>query len=116
MFKLDEQFLKDIGLGSLPASEKNRMLKDIYETLEMRVGMKLADQMTDQQLDDFEEYINRKDEAGAVKWLETNFPNYKQTVSDELDKLKNEISQAAPQILAELQASSADMQNPNTQS
>ncbi len=101
MFKLDNNFLIELGLGALPADEKNKMLAHIYETLEMNVGMKLAEQMTDAQLDEFESYINRNDEAGALKWLESNFPNYKDVVAAELDKLKNEIRQLAPQIVAE---------------
>ena len=101
MFKLDNNFLIELGLGALPAEEKNKMLAHIYETLEMRVGMKLAEQMTDAQLDEFEGFINRSDEAGALNWLETNFPNYKQVVAEELEKLKTEIKQVAPQIVAE---------------
>ena len=46
MFKLDENLLIELGLGSLPPEEKNKMLAHIYETLEMRVGMKLAEQMS----------------------------------------------------------------------
>lgn len=99
MFRLDNNFLIELGLGSLPADEKNKMLAHIYETLEMRVGMKLAEQMSDQQLNEFEAFIDRKDEAGALTWLETNFPNYKQVVADELEKLKGEIVQVAPQLV-----------------
>lgn len=106
MFKLDDNLLIELGLGALPPTEKNKMLSHIYETLEMRVGMKLAQQMTNEQLDEFEGYIDRNDEAGALKWLESNFPNYKQVVASELDALKNEIKIAAPQILA------ASIQNP----
>lgn len=100
MFKLDNNFLKELGLDGLPADEKNKMLSHIYETLEMRVGVRLASNMTDAQLDEFEGYINRNDEEGALKWLETNFPNYKDVVAEELDKLKQEIKEAAPQIIA----------------
>jgi hypothetical protein len=107
MFKLDNAFLEELGLGTLPAVEKNKMLAHIYETLEMRVGMKLAEQMTNEQLDEFESYINRQDEAGALKWLETNFPNYKQVVAEELEKLKGEIKQVAPQIVAQSQENAA---------
>lgn len=99
MIKIDDSLLQDIGLGSLPASEKDSLLKHIYETLEMRVGMRLADQMTNQQLDEFEQYFEAKDDAGAFKWLETNFPNYKDVVQEEFDKLKGEVGSAAPQIL-----------------
>jgi hypothetical protein len=86
------------------------MLAHIYETLEMRVGMKLAEQMSDEQLDEFEQFIDRNDEAGALKWLETNFPNYKQVVADELEKLKAEIRQVAPQIVAAAQQEFAQQQ------
>ncbi len=108
MFKLDDNLLKELGLGSLPAEEKNKMLAHIYETLEMRVGMKLAEQMTNNQLDEFEAFIDKNDEAGALQWLETNFPNYKQVVAEELEKLKTEIKQSAPQIIA----ASQDPQQP----
>jgi hypothetical protein len=100
MFKLDDDLLKELGLAALPPDEKNKMLSHIYQTLEMRVGMKLAEGMTNEQLDEFEGFVERNDEAGALKWLETNFPNYKQVVADELEALKSEIKQAAPQILA----------------
>lgn len=100
MFKLDNNLLVELGLGELPAEEKNKMLAHIYETLEMRVGMKLAEQMTNEQLDEFEAFINQNDEAGALKWLETNFPDYKQVVASELDTLKSEIKQNAAAIVA----------------
>ena len=99
MFRLDDNLLQELGLGTLPAEEKNKMLAHIYETLELRVGMKLAEQMTDAQLDEFEAFIDKNDEAGALKWLETNFPDYKQVVADELEKLKSEIKAQAPAIL-----------------
>lgn len=99
MFQLDDNLLQQLGLGALPPAEKNKMLAHIYETLELRVGMKLAEQMTDAQLDEFEKFIDSNDEAGALKWLETNFPNYKQVVADELEKLKSEIKEQAPAIV-----------------
>jgi hypothetical protein len=107
MLKIDNSLLQDVGLAALPDAEKNSFLKHIYETLEMRVGIRLADQMTNQQLDEFEQYFEAKDDAGAFKWLETNFPNYKDIVQEEFDKLKAEVAQSAPQILAASQAQAA---------
>jgi hypothetical protein len=121
MFKLDENLLIELGLGQLPAVEKNKMLSHIYETLEMRVGMKLAQKMSNEQLDEFEAFIDRNDEAGALKWLETNFPDYKQVVANELETLKGEIKTAAPQIVeaslvVQQQNSDAHPQMPSTSS
>jgi hypothetical protein len=110
MLKIDNTLLEEVGLGGLPAAEKNSLLKHIYETLEMRVGIRLADQMTNQQLDEFEQYFEAKDDAGAFKWLETNFPNYKDIVQEEFNKLKAEVGQSAPQILAASQQQQAAAQ------
>jgi len=101
--KIDDSLLQELGLGSLPQNEKTSLLKHIYETLEMRVRMRLADQMTNQQLDEFERFFNAQDDAGAFRWLETNFPNYKEIVADEFAKLKTEVSTTVPQILAAVQ-------------
>lgn len=100
MIKLNDDLLQELGLAGLPLEEKKRLLAHIYETLEMRVGMKLAQQMTDEQLDEFEQFIKANDEAGALNWLETKFPHYKDVVSAEFETLKGEIRQVAPQILA----------------
>ena len=104
MLRIDTNLLVEVGLGNLPEAEKNSLLKHIYETLEMRVGMRLADQMSNEQLDEFEKYFEAKDDAGAFKWLEANFPNYKDIVQEEFEKLKAEVAQSAPQILASSQA------------
>ncbi len=114
MIKIDNSLLQELGLDSLPDTEKDSLLKHIYETLEMRVGMRLADQMSNEQLDEFEQYFEAKDDAGAFKWLETNFPNYKDVVQDEFDKLKLEVHQSAPQILSAGQPQQPYPNNPHT--
>lgn len=100
MFKLDDDFLASVGLAALPADDKKPMLQHIYSTLEMNVGMRLAENMTDAQLDEFEALMNANDEAGALRWLETNVPNYREVVAEELEKLKKDITAQAPAILA----------------
>ena len=103
MFKIDDDFLASVGLAALPADDKRKMLAHIYETLELRVGMKLAHGMSDEQLNEFERLMDANDEAGALKWLETNVPNYKDVVASELAALKAEITEQAPSILAATQ-------------
>ncbi|MEX0932093.1 MAG: DUF5663 domain-containing protein [Candidatus Saccharimonadales bacterium] len=98
MLKIDDKFLQDAGLKDLPAKEKDQLLVQIYETLENRVGTKLAAQMNNKQLDEFEELINNNDESAALKWLETNFPDYPKVVQTELKKLQDEIRQDAEKI------------------
>lgn len=119
-FTLDYNTLDELGLSPLPPEEKKAMLAHILETLEMRVGTTLAQQMTDEQLDEFERLMPtetdtedaiKDKEKTALQWLESNFPSYKEVVRTELEKLKEEIKSTAPQILA----ASQQRAEPNSQ-
>ena len=103
MLKLDNNLLEELGLGSLPEAQKRQMLQHIYDTLELRVGTQLANQMTDKQLEEFEKFIDSggdANQAQALQWLESNLPNYKDVVQQTFDALKGEVKGMAPHLLA----------------
>jgi hypothetical protein len=75
MFQLDDNFLEDIGLSSLPDEQKKPFLQHIYDELELRVGTRLSEGMTDEQLKEFESIIDRKDNIITL-WLDKNDPTY----------------------------------------
>ena len=75
MFQLDDKFLQDLGLDQLPEEQKQAFLQHIYEELELRVGTKLSDGLSDTQLDEFEGIIDRKEEA-VNAWLAQYAPSY----------------------------------------
>ncbi len=77
MFKLDDDFLKELGLDSLPDEQKKAFLQHIYSELELRVGTKLSDGLSDAQLEEFEKIIDRNEEL-VVSWLASNAPNFAQ--------------------------------------
>lgn len=82
MFQLDDKFLEDIGLSNLPDEQKQAFLQHIYEELELRVGTKLSDGLSDVQLEEFEKIID-KDEAAITAWVSAHAPDYK---NDEIFK------------------------------
>ena len=77
MFQLDEQFLKDLGLDQLPEEQKQAFLDHIYSELEMRVGVRLSDGLSDEQLKEFESFVDRDDEK-VKQWVDRNAPGYEQ--------------------------------------
>ena len=80
MFRLDDQFLKDIGLDGLPDEQKKPFLQHIYSELELRVGTRLSDGLSDSQLEEFEKIIDR-DQDKINNWLAEHAPNYMQEES-----------------------------------
>lgn len=77
MFQLDDKFLQDLGLDNLPEEQKQAFLQHIYSELELRVGTKLSDGLSDAQLEEFEKIIDRNEEAIDV-WLSQHVPTYAQ--------------------------------------
>jgi len=75
MFQLDDTFLADVGLADLPEAEKQPFLQHIYQELELRVGTRLSEGMTDEQLGQFESIIDRKMDV-VEPWLAQYVPNY----------------------------------------
>lgn len=77
MFQLDDQFLQDVGLGDLPDDQKKLFLDHFREQLELRVGTKLSDGLSEAQLEEFESFIDRKDDK-VTEWVTANVPDYEQ--------------------------------------
>lgn len=77
MFQLDDNFLQSVGLGNLPEDQKEAFLQHTYETLEERVGERLAADLSDEQLAEFESFAVQ-DEAKVYAWLQANVPNYQE--------------------------------------
>lgn len=75
MFQLDDKFLQEIGLNELPEEQKKPFLQHIYDELELRVGTKLSDGMSDAQLEEFESIIDLKGDVVSA-WLNQHVPAY----------------------------------------
>lgn len=90
MFQLDDQFLKDLGLDQLPEDQRQAFLEHIYSELELRVGTRLSEGLSDEQLAQFESFVDRNDEK-VRQWVSANAPDYQN------DPTFQQMRQSAPQ-------------------
>lgn len=95
-------WLSEVSLDQLPPPLAEQLVGAVYSTLEMRVGMSIAERLSDAQLDEFEALIDNGDEERALAWLEVNVPHYRELVREHFDELTSEIRAQAPALLAEL--------------
>ncbi len=75
MFQIDDNFLQSVGLGQLPDDQKAEFLRYFRQQLELRVGTELSNGLTDQQLLEFEYFVDR-DMPRVKAWLDQNDPDY----------------------------------------
>jgi hypothetical protein len=79
----DDDFLAEIGMSWLDDSERNRLLLEIAEELELRIGEALAEGLTDAQIAEYEA-LTERDETRVLDWLNSNVPGYEE--SDQFDE------------------------------
>jgi len=75
MFQLNDQFLKDLGVDELPEDQQRAFLDHVYSQLELRVGTKLSQGLSEEQLAEFESFIDR-DSQKVQDWLSANVEDY----------------------------------------
>jgi hypothetical protein len=103
MFRLDDQFLQDIGLGDLPDEQKKPFLQHIYSELELRVGTRLSDGLSDAQLEEFEQIIDRKEEK-ITEWLAEHAPQYHEEETFKRLAEATKLEPSDPRLIAEYTA------------
>lgn len=95
MFQLDDKFLQDVGLGDLPDDQKQAFLAHFREQLELRVGTKLSEGLSEAQLSEFESFMDR-DEAKVNEWIAQHAPDY------ENDTVYQQLKSGAPDTVPPL--------------
>ena len=68
MYKFDDDFLESVGLGSISDTQKDAFLQYAQDQLEIRIGEKMSEGLSEAQLEEFEKIID-KDQATLDKWV-----------------------------------------------
>lgn len=93
MISVDENLLFDLRLNQMTAGDKNRLISEIGQALEARLGDTLAHAMSDEEVAQFDQLKAQGDAAAQEQWLLQRFPNYKEIAITELNLIKQEIKQ-----------------------
>lgn len=94
--RFDEGFLREMGLSVMNDEEKDAFLKYVQEELEVRIGEEIANGISEEKIDEFEQMQSRE-EIGA--WLTENRPDYREIVERTINELKEEIRKNKEKIL-----------------
>lgn len=99
--QIDDTFLSDLGLGNASDEQKQAFMRKVLETLELRVGTRLAEELTDEQVEEFEKIAPTETDSPEVveekqqqmdQWLKANHPDQEKVIAEEFDKLKKELA------------------------
>ena len=99
MIKVDERFLAEVGLQNLPEPQKEALVAEIQVELENRVGEKMSEGMTPEQLGEFDG-IMRKDRNVMIRFL-SKLGDYRQDEIYQKLLQKYNVTEGTLEILGE---------------
>jgi hypothetical protein len=77
---------------ALTEEELGELVTVAYSDLELAVGRALSAGLSDEQLAEFGELVDREDDDGANQWLKTHRPDYPSVVTRELGLLLGRVA------------------------
>jgi hypothetical protein len=86
--KIDKYYLDSIGIRFETEEETQAFAEIVQSELEVRIGTEIASRLSDEQLDEFDMYIDSYD---AGEWLEENCPDYRDIVDNETERMEEEL-------------------------
>lgn len=95
MFELSEEFLVDVGIATMPEPARSTLVSNIQKMIQTRINIKLADQLTDEKVDELERISTSVDDAKW--WLGENMPKYEST--SEFEQFKQQVTEGDPVAL-----------------
>ena len=94
--QFDENFLKEMGLSSMPEDKKQDFLNYLQEELETRIGRCISKGLTEEQLQKFDALTDTEE---VSKWLKENRPDYHDIVNHTIEEMKQAIEQNRDKLL-----------------
>ena len=99
MIKVDDRFLTEVGLQNMPEPQRTAFMTEIQIELENRVGEKMSEGMTQEQLEEFDG-IMQKDRNVMIKFL-TKLGDYRQDEIYQKLLQKYNVAEGTLEILSE---------------
>lgn len=96
MIKVDDEFMTEVGLDGMPATEKQVFMEEAEAELETRVGAAMAERLTQ---DEIREFSQIAEDEKALAWLNQKVPDFRDLVLQAFQTFKNEIAAGREQIL-----------------
>ena len=84
----DDQFFKAIGLENASAEHKAQLTEKLAEMVQTRVAGRLAEVLTEDQVDHFTGLIDAGQEDEAFTYLEDNCPEYAALLQEEFEAVE----------------------------
>lgn len=99
--ELNDDLLEELGFSSFSDEDKEAILLKIMEGLEMKMGMRVADLLTTEQLEEFNALTQAGEDEKARAFIKEAVPSYEDMAREELKAYIDAIKGDKQPVVAE---------------
>lgn len=99
VLNLNNDFLDQVGLGGMLATDKPMFLEYLEERLQLKIGERIAREVSPPVLEEFERFMKEGDQIAAETWIKRNCPDYAAIVEEESANLVRDVETHKAEIL-----------------
>lgn len=90
--KHSENLIKLLGIESLPAEQKAKILDQVSEVVEQRLFLRLMDALPADKAEEFKNFVEAGDGENIQSFIEKEVPNFIEWVQEETNRVKDELN------------------------
>lgn len=94
---ITEANLNEMGI-ELSADKMTSLLDHLNQELNERVGTALLQELDDEQIDEYNEFIKTASEDQVGEWLSAKIPEFTQIIQDEIDVMLGDVAEKAEKL------------------
>ena len=87
------EIITALGIESMNPEMQDKVVESVHSTMNMRLAMRVADELNDEQLEAFNKQVET-DANGVADWLTATVPGFEATVDEEAQSVLAEIKQS----------------------
>ena len=91
MFEITDEFLAQAGFGSLPTDKKERMRKDVTDSVQSKITRKILLAVGEAKLDEFMKLLDGDDVSAVLNWCVNNGVNLTEIVQNSMNETMIEL-------------------------
>ncbi len=96
----NDQFFADLGLASASPETKTKLTQQLGDLTQQRLSLRLADELSDEQLDKYEEISSSQGDNAAHDYVRSQLPHFDQIVNEVAAEVKTEFVANLSELLA----------------
>ena len=90
MKKIDKNLLKELGYTDIDEEHEKELIAQLWVILNQRVSFRIADELEDEDYDEYEKLEGKPDEV-VTKWLAEKIPDQEQIFEEEIERMVKDL-------------------------